>query len=91
MQLSNCGLPQLRAQLEGLLGVSEDADRFADDLFPLVDLSEKEATQGAIIGPYKLLQEIGRGGMGVVYMAEQQYPIKRRVALKIIKPGMDSD
>jgi serine/threonine protein kinase len=46
--------------------------------------------EGAQIGPYKLLQQIGEGGMGVVYMAEQQKPVRRRVALKIIKPGMDS-
>jgi serine/threonine protein kinase/lipopolysaccharide biosynthesis regulator YciM len=45
---------------------------------------------GARIGPYKLLQEIGEGGMGSVYMAEQQEPVRRMVALKIIKPGMDS-
>ena len=45
---------------------------------------------GARIGPYKLLQEIGEGGMGVVYMAEQETPVRRRVALKIIKPGMDT-
>ncbi len=42
------------------------------------------------IGPYKLLQQIGEGGMGVVYMAEQTEPVERRVALKIIKPGMDT-
>src|SRR5439155_7264704 len=45
---------------------------------------------GSVIGPYKLLQELGEGGMGVVYMAEQEQPLRRRVALKIIKPGMDS-
>jgi serine/threonine protein kinase/tetratricopeptide (TPR) repeat protein len=45
---------------------------------------------GTVVGPYKLLQQIGEGGMGVVYMAEQQKPVRRRVALKIIKPGMDS-
>ncbi len=45
---------------------------------------------GAQIGPYKLLEQIGEGGMGVVYMAEQQAPVRRRVALKIIKPGMDT-
>ncbi len=45
---------------------------------------------GTIIGPYKLLQQIGEGGMGVVYMAEQSQPVHRKVALKIIKPGMDS-
>jgi WD40 repeat protein/serine/threonine protein kinase len=45
---------------------------------------------GTIIGPYKLLQQIGEGGMGVVFMAEQTEPLKRTVALKIIKPGMDT-
>jgi serine/threonine protein kinase len=45
---------------------------------------------GTRIGPYKLLQKIGEGGMGVVYMAEQEEPVRRKVALKIIKPGMDS-
>lgn len=42
------------------------------------------------IGPYKLLQEIGEGGFGVVYMAEQEAPVRRRVALKVIKEGMDT-
>jgi serine/threonine protein kinase len=45
---------------------------------------------GAFIGPYKLLQQIGEGGMGAVYMAEQIQPVQRKVALKLIKPGMDS-
>src|SRR5262249_20134996 len=45
---------------------------------------------GTVIGPYKLLQQIGEGGMGVVFMAEQTQPVQRKVALKIIKPGMDS-
>ena len=45
---------------------------------------------GDRVGPYKLLQQIGEGGMGVVYMAEQTEPVRRRVALKINKPGMDS-
>jgi serine/threonine protein kinase/tetratricopeptide (TPR) repeat protein len=45
---------------------------------------------GAVIGPYKLLQQIGEGGMGVVWMAEQTQPVQRKVALKVIKPGMDS-
>ena len=45
---------------------------------------------GSVIGPYKLLEAIGEGGMGTVYMAEQERPVRRTVALKIIKPGMDS-
>src|SRR6202008_2656183 len=44
----------------------------------------------AVIGPYKLLQQIGEGGMGTVFMAEQTRPVERMVAVKIIKPGMDS-
>src|ERR1700722_11021691 len=45
---------------------------------------------GSVIGPYKLLQQVGQGGFGVVYMAEQEKPLRRIVALKIIKPGMDT-
>jgi eukaryotic-like serine/threonine-protein kinase len=45
---------------------------------------------GTMIGPYKLLQPIGEGGMGTVYMAEQTQPVRRIVAIKLIKPGMDS-
>ncbi len=45
---------------------------------------------GTMIGPYKLLQKIGEGGMGTVFMAEQTHPVQRKVALKVIKPGMDS-
>ena len=45
---------------------------------------------GDRIGRYKLLQQIGEGGYGVVYMAEQEEPVRRQIALKIIKPGMDT-
>src|SRR5204863_9102097 len=45
---------------------------------------------GTVIGPYKLLQQIGEGGMGTVFMAEQTQPVHRKVALKVVKPGMDS-
>src|SRR5262249_35410041 len=47
-------------------------------------------TSGTVIGPYKLLEQIGEGGMGTVWMAEQKEPIQRRVAVKVIKAGMDS-
>ena len=49
-----------------------------------------EAVGSVIAGKYKLLQEIGEGGMGSVFMADQTHPVKRRVALKVIKAGMDS-
>jgi WD40 repeat protein/serine/threonine protein kinase len=58
-------------------------------LQPLPFGHERDLT-GTAIGPYKLLQQIGEGGMGIVYMAEQTAPVRRRVALKIIKPGMDT-
>jgi eukaryotic-like serine/threonine-protein kinase len=45
---------------------------------------------GAMIGPYKLLEQIGEGGMGLVFMADQTQPVRRRVALKVVKPGMDT-
>src|SRR5512137_2526247 len=45
---------------------------------------------GQVIGRYKLLEELGEGGCGVVFLAEQEVPVKRRVALKVIKPGMES-
>jgi serine/threonine protein kinase/tetratricopeptide (TPR) repeat protein len=45
---------------------------------------------GTVIGPYKLLEQIGEGGFGIVFMAEQQHPVRRKVALKVLKPGMDT-
>jgi tetratricopeptide (TPR) repeat protein len=45
---------------------------------------------GTVIGPYKLMEQIGEGGMGLVFVAEQQQPLRRKVALKVIKPGMDT-
>jgi serine/threonine protein kinase len=45
---------------------------------------------GSTIGPYRLIERLGEGGFGVVFLAEQLEPIRRRVALKVIKPGMDS-
>jgi serine/threonine protein kinase len=45
---------------------------------------------GTVIGPYRLMEQIGEGGMGLVFIAEQQHPVRRRVALKVIKPGMDT-
>src|SRR5213076_1613514 len=55
-----------------------------------IDMPAPAERPGTVIGPYKLLQQIGEGGMGTVFMAEQTQPVQRKVALKIIKPGMDS-
>lgn len=60
---------------------------------PTIEMPGKSVAaekSGTVIGPYKLLQQIGEGGMGAVYMAEQSAPVRRKVALKIIKPGMDT-
>ena len=59
-------------------------------LGPAPDMAAVSERPGAVIGPYKLLEQIGSGGMGLVFMAEQQQPMRRLVALKIIKPGMDT-
>ncbi len=85
----------LRAQVEALLNAHHEAGDFLKgrdspaDFGSASDEAQLE-TVGTIIGPYKLLEQIGEGGMGVVYMADQQTPVLRRVALKIIKPGMDT-
>jgi len=57
---------------------------------PTAGYSGDAVGPGALIGRYKLLRILGEGGYGIVYLAEQQRPVKRRVALKVIKPGMDS-
>ena len=63
----------------------------ADDAAPGRELTDvDDVSEHPLIDRYKLLEEIGRGGMGTVYMAQQTKPVKRRVALKLINPGMDS-
>jgi serine/threonine protein kinase/tetratricopeptide (TPR) repeat protein len=83
----------LRQRIERLLQRHEQAGRFleppARDLAVTPDEPVSEHP-GTVIGPYKLLEQIGEGGFGVVFMAEQQQPIRRKVALKIVKPGMDT-
>src|SRR6516165_10162105 len=54
------------------------------------DLPPPSEGPGSRIGPYKLMEQIGEGGMGLVFVAEQQKPVRRKVALKVIKPGMDT-
>jgi serine/threonine protein kinase len=63
----------------------------APDLSGRADPRPLTEGPGTRIGPYKLLERIGEGGMGVVFMAEQERPVRRKVALKVIKPGMDTD
>jgi serine/threonine protein kinase len=83
----------LRSRVEALLDVHEQEGEFLKSA-PALGVTQELATisegPGQQIGRYKLLQKIGEGGFGVVYMAEQQRPVRRKVALKIIKPGMDS-
>jgi serine/threonine protein kinase len=81
---------ELRERVEQLLQAhaAPDGRQNCGETWPIDQpLTEEPSTQ---IGPYKLLQRLGEGGMGVVYMAEQTQPVQRRVALKIIKPGMDT-
>src|SRR6516162_3649106 len=84
----------LLQRVEALLRAHESAESFMDS--PAVapggeTVVVKPAEQpGDRIGRYKLLQQIGEGGCGVVYMAEQEEPVRRRVALKVIKLGMDT-
>jgi eukaryotic-like serine/threonine-protein kinase len=87
------GDEQLRLRVERMLAAQPQLGSFlnrnAAEMVLTIDqpLPERPGTQ---IGPYKLLQQIGEGGMGVVYLAEQLEPVIRRVALKVIKPGMDT-
>src|SRR5271168_3217830 len=73
------------------LGAGGGADYTSSDSTLDTGTSSSREGAGSLIGPYKLIQPIGTGGMGVVYLAEQQYPVRRQVALKIIKQGMDSE
>ena len=85
---------ELREQIETLLAAHDDSSSFLESphsaiVQSTVDLVVTEKP-GMLIGHYKLLQQIGEGGFGVVYMAEQTKPVHRKVALKVIKLGMDT-
>jgi WD40 repeat protein/serine/threonine protein kinase len=86
--------PALRAEVESLLRAFDRAGSFLEPPVALttatLDAPSPAEHPGTVIGPYKLLQPIGEGGMGTVYMAEQAWPVQRRVALKVIKVGLDS-
>ena len=86
---------ELRHRVERMLAAQSAAGSFLEQPAIAFDATvphERPITErpGTIVGHYKLLQQIGEGGMGVVFMAEQTEPIQRTVALKIIKPGMDT-
>jgi serine/threonine protein kinase len=84
------GNPVLRAEVDALLS-AHAADNPLDRTAPRpASVGEPTAAVGDRVGPYKLLEKIGEGGMGEVWVADQLEPIKRRVALKLIKPGMDT-
>jgi eukaryotic-like serine/threonine-protein kinase len=82
----------LQEQVERLLGNLDRAGKFlAATDWPMTDGTPSDLVEpGTRIGRYKLLEKVGEGGCGVVYVAEQTEPVRRRVALKVIKPGMDT-
>jgi serine/threonine-protein kinase len=91
------GRADLRRKVEELLGAHARSARFLDNTAAawnacLATCEQPGADEraGTVIGPYKLLEQIGEGGFGVVFMAEQEKPLPRKVALKILKPGMDT-
>ncbi len=84
----------LRAEVESLLEAGARAGSFLESpaAAPLIATVDDPIGErpGTIIGSYKLLEQIGEGGFGVVFMAEQTQPVRRKVALKVLKPGMDT-
>src|SRR3954470_11111324 len=89
-----CGDPDLRRHVERLLAFDARANGFLESPAepPTLTIESPGLSEepGTVIGPYKLMEQIGEGSMGVVYVAEQSHPVRRRIALKIIRPGMDT-
>jgi tetratricopeptide (TPR) repeat protein/serine/threonine protein kinase len=81
------GDPALRARVEALLHAHQRAGHFLQGPPAPAERGPAEAP-GTVLGPYRLLEPIGEGGFGIVYRAEQQQPVRRRVALKVLRPGM---
>jgi eukaryotic-like serine/threonine-protein kinase len=83
----------LRSGVEQLLRAQAEIGSFHEEPRPRIPETVDESITerpGTVIGHYKLLEQIGEGGFGVVFMAEQQHPVRRKVALKVLKPGMDT-
>ncbi len=101
------GMPELRQRLEALLRLRESADRFFKPLAAELQISLQDEDMAGTsdspapgtdaeemdtrVGRYRLLDRLGEGGCGIVYLAEQMEPVRRRVALKIIRLGMDTE
>ncbi len=87
------GDEKLRRRVDALLKAHAEPDEVLDAPSPrngTIDYAPITEKPGTMIGPYKLKEQIGEGGFGLVFVAEQQEPVKRKVALKVIKPGMDT-
>ena len=80
----------LREEVESLIAAHLADDSFMTSPAEVLWREARREGEGDMIGRYKLLQQIGEGGFGTVFLAEQSAPMKRQVALKVIKPGMDS-
>ena len=83
----------LQRRIQALLHAHDNPGSFLADQPPALALTVDDPISersGTVIGPYKLIEQIGEGGMGLVFVAEQQQPVRRKVALKVIKPGMDT-
>lgn len=101
------GMPELRQRLETLLRLRESADRFFEPGAAELPIPHQEEKATGLsgspasgtdademdtrVGRYRLLEKLGEGGCGIVYLAEQMEPVRRRVALKIIRLGMDTE
>ncbi len=90
------GDPRLRARIDGLVDAHGRAGGFLESPAPTplpdptADPPPVAERPGSVIGPYRLMEQVGEGGMGLVFVAEQHRPVRRKVALKVIKPGMDT-